>query len=183
MDKGLQGVCMGERRRITMPPHLAYGQQGAGTVSSVFSTGAIFSIICQSLQSYTLFASTFIVSGGGLLVFLGFVLLFFGGISSHIFECLFQVRKSPPQPCWCLISTWSTSTTRKTPCRWTWHSDRRCVMRPAKLMTISSITTTAHWWTAHCSSHREFPKNTFHKTSFIPDSLFIYLYSCGVLMT
>ncbi|XP_060795271.1 peptidyl-prolyl cis-trans isomerase FKBP10 [Neoarius graeffei] len=30
MDKGLQGVCMGERRRITMPPHLAYGQQGAG---------------------------------------------------------------------------------------------------------------------------------------------------------
>ncbi|KAF5880160.1 peptidyl-prolyl cis-trans isomerase FKBP10-like, partial [Clarias magur] len=31
MDKGLQGVCMGERRRITMPPHLAYGQQGAGT--------------------------------------------------------------------------------------------------------------------------------------------------------
>ncbi|KAK3559920.1 hypothetical protein QTP86_026944 [Hemibagrus guttatus] len=30
MDKGLQGVCMGERRRIIMPPHLAYGQQGAG---------------------------------------------------------------------------------------------------------------------------------------------------------
>lgn len=31
MDKGLQGVCMGERRRIVIPPHLAYGQQGAGT--------------------------------------------------------------------------------------------------------------------------------------------------------
>ncbi|XP_028825413.1 peptidyl-prolyl cis-trans isomerase FKBP9 [Denticeps clupeoides] len=30
MDKGLQGVCVGERRRITMPPHLAYGQHGAG---------------------------------------------------------------------------------------------------------------------------------------------------------
>ncbi|XP_036428995.1 peptidyl-prolyl cis-trans isomerase FKBP10 [Colossoma macropomum] len=30
MDKGLQGVCVGERRRITIPPHLAYGQQGAG---------------------------------------------------------------------------------------------------------------------------------------------------------
>lgn len=30
MDQGLQGVCVGERRRITMPPHLAYGQQGAG---------------------------------------------------------------------------------------------------------------------------------------------------------
>ncbi|XP_062387305.1 peptidyl-prolyl cis-trans isomerase FKBP10 isoform X1 [Sardina pilchardus] len=30
MDKGLQGVCAGERRRITMPPHLAYGEHGAG---------------------------------------------------------------------------------------------------------------------------------------------------------
>ncbi|XP_036391102.1 peptidyl-prolyl cis-trans isomerase FKBP10-like [Megalops cyprinoides] len=30
MDKALQGVCMGEKRRITMPPHLAYGENGAG---------------------------------------------------------------------------------------------------------------------------------------------------------
>ena len=30
MDKGLQGVCVGEKRRIVMPPHLAYGEQGAG---------------------------------------------------------------------------------------------------------------------------------------------------------
>uniref|UniRef100_A0A8C1VRR3 peptidylprolyl isomerase n=1 Tax=Cyprinus carpio TaxID=7962 RepID=A0A8C1VRR3_CYPCA len=30
IDKGLQGVCTGERRRIILPPHLAYGQQGAG---------------------------------------------------------------------------------------------------------------------------------------------------------
>ncbi|XP_051522924.1 peptidyl-prolyl cis-trans isomerase FKBP10 [Myxocyprinus asiaticus] len=30
IDKGLQGVCAGERRRIILPPHLAYGQQGAG---------------------------------------------------------------------------------------------------------------------------------------------------------
>lgn len=34
MDKGLQGVCMGERRRITIPPHLAYGQQGVGPFSA-----------------------------------------------------------------------------------------------------------------------------------------------------
>ncbi|XP_074518758.1 peptidyl-prolyl cis-trans isomerase FKBP9 [Halichoeres trimaculatus] len=32
MDQGLLGVCMGERRRITIPPHLAYGLQGAGGV-------------------------------------------------------------------------------------------------------------------------------------------------------
>ncbi|KAJ8364551.1 hypothetical protein SKAU_G00133820 [Synaphobranchus kaupii] len=30
MDKALQGVCMGEKRRITMPPHMAYGENGAG---------------------------------------------------------------------------------------------------------------------------------------------------------
>uniref|UniRef100_A0A8C8ILY6 peptidylprolyl isomerase n=1 Tax=Oncorhynchus tshawytscha TaxID=74940 RepID=A0A8C8ILY6_ONCTS len=30
MDKGLQGVCIGERRRVTLPPHMAYGEQGAG---------------------------------------------------------------------------------------------------------------------------------------------------------
>lgn len=32
MDQGLQGVCIGERRRITVPPHLAYGENGTGKV-------------------------------------------------------------------------------------------------------------------------------------------------------
>lgn len=32
MDQGLLGVCTGERRRVIIPPHLAYGQQGAGNV-------------------------------------------------------------------------------------------------------------------------------------------------------
>ncbi|XP_024049212.1 peptidyl-prolyl cis-trans isomerase FKBP10 isoform X1 [Terrapene carolina triunguis] len=30
MDQGLQGVCFGEKRRIVVPPHLGYGENGAG---------------------------------------------------------------------------------------------------------------------------------------------------------
>ncbi|XP_039975669.1 peptidyl-prolyl cis-trans isomerase FKBP10 [Xiphias gladius] len=30
MDKALRGVCIGEKRRITIPPHMAYGEQGVG---------------------------------------------------------------------------------------------------------------------------------------------------------
>lgn len=30
MDEGLIGVCVGERRTITIPPHLAYGEEGTG---------------------------------------------------------------------------------------------------------------------------------------------------------
>lgn len=32
MDQGLLGVCTGERRRVIIPPHLAYGEQGAGDI-------------------------------------------------------------------------------------------------------------------------------------------------------
>ncbi|KPP77110.1 peptidyl-prolyl cis-trans isomerase FKBP10-like, partial [Scleropages formosus] len=30
MDKALQGLCIGEKRRITVPPHMAYGENGSG---------------------------------------------------------------------------------------------------------------------------------------------------------
>jgi hypothetical protein len=30
MDEGLLGVCIGERRRIVVPPHLGYGEKGRG---------------------------------------------------------------------------------------------------------------------------------------------------------
>ncbi|MGH0169538.1 UNVERIFIED_CONTAM: hypothetical protein FKN15_057091 [Acipenser sinensis] len=30
MDRGIQGMCVNERRNITVPPHLAYGSLGAG---------------------------------------------------------------------------------------------------------------------------------------------------------
>uniref|UniRef100_A0A8C1ZZF7 peptidylprolyl isomerase n=1 Tax=Cyprinus carpio TaxID=7962 RepID=A0A8C1ZZF7_CYPCA len=34
MDQGLLGVCVGERRRIVIPPHLAYGEEGTGVPGS-----------------------------------------------------------------------------------------------------------------------------------------------------
>lgn len=30
MDEGLLGVCIGEKRRIVVPPHLGYGEDGRG---------------------------------------------------------------------------------------------------------------------------------------------------------
>ncbi|KAJ8344696.1 hypothetical protein SKAU_G00288890 [Synaphobranchus kaupii] len=32
MDRGIQGMCVNERRKVTVPPHLAYGSLGAGNV-------------------------------------------------------------------------------------------------------------------------------------------------------
>ncbi|KAI4879271.1 hypothetical protein NFI96_025820, partial [Prochilodus magdalenae] len=32
MEKALLGVCIGERRQVTIPPHLAYGENGTGSL-------------------------------------------------------------------------------------------------------------------------------------------------------
>lgn len=32
-DKGLQDMCSGEKRKLTIPPALAYGKEGKGTVA------------------------------------------------------------------------------------------------------------------------------------------------------
>ncbi|TWW81880.1 peptidyl-prolyl cis-trans isomerase FKBP10 [Takifugu flavidus] len=38
IDKGLQGMCVNERRSVTVPPHLGYGSKGAGEVVPPDST-------------------------------------------------------------------------------------------------------------------------------------------------
>lgn len=44
MDRGLQGMCVNEHRRITIPPHLAYGSIGTGAVQSGHFVGNIWFI-------------------------------------------------------------------------------------------------------------------------------------------
>lgn len=34
MDKALQGLCTGEKRRVTIPPHMAYGEEGVSECDS-----------------------------------------------------------------------------------------------------------------------------------------------------
>ena len=38
MDRGLVGTCLWERRRITIPPHLGYGERGVGKIIPPNST-------------------------------------------------------------------------------------------------------------------------------------------------
>lgn len=44
MDEGLLGVCIGERRRIVVPPHLGYGEEGRGVYYLPFSLTGYFHI-------------------------------------------------------------------------------------------------------------------------------------------
>lgn len=41
MDEGLIGVCVGERRTITIPPHLAYGEEGTGSTRGLESPASM----------------------------------------------------------------------------------------------------------------------------------------------
>lgn len=53
MDEGLLGVCTGEKRRIIIPPHLGYGEEGRGEVDFSFKTPSIndvsFAVQCSCM--------------------------------------------------------------------------------------------------------------------------------------
>uniref|UniRef100_A0A8C4NBS0 peptidylprolyl isomerase n=1 Tax=Eptatretus burgeri TaxID=7764 RepID=A0A8C4NBS0_EPTBU len=51
MDEGLLGMCTGEHRTITMPPHLAYGEQGAGSIPG--SAVLVFDVILVDFHNPT----------------------------------------------------------------------------------------------------------------------------------
>lgn len=45
MDRGLLGMCVNERRRVTVPPHLAYGSIGTGAEEHS-SDGTLLVALC-----------------------------------------------------------------------------------------------------------------------------------------
>lgn len=55
-DKGLQNMCIGERRKLIVPPPLAYGKEGKGTFKIVYRNerSTLSNIVClqeRSLQA------------------------------------------------------------------------------------------------------------------------------------
>lgn len=73
MDQGLIGVCVGEKRTITIPPHLAYGEEGTGARVFVskcsFNIYAPFVCILTSLSPLTISLSGSKIPGSAVLVF------------------------------------------------------------------------------------------------------------------
>lgn len=47
MDRGLQGMCVNEHRRITVPPHLAYGSIGTGTLHPYTALVPSLVLVCN----------------------------------------------------------------------------------------------------------------------------------------
>jgi peptidylprolyl isomerase len=47
-DKGLQGMKVGGRRQLTIPPHLAYGDRGAG---GVIKPGETLVFVCDLVSA------------------------------------------------------------------------------------------------------------------------------------
>lgn len=47
LDKGLQGMCVGERRQLVVPPHLAHGESGGERQTLVCSPFAASRWFCK----------------------------------------------------------------------------------------------------------------------------------------
>lgn len=67
MDEGLIGVCVGEKRTITIPPHLAYGEEGTGECVTEEVTSRCFLPTCVITSFCPLAGSK--IPGSAVLVF------------------------------------------------------------------------------------------------------------------
>lgn len=50
-DQGVQGMCIGEKRKLTIPAHLGYGKRGAGSVIPPDSD-LIFTVELVGIKGY-----------------------------------------------------------------------------------------------------------------------------------
>lgn len=123
MDEGLIGVCVGEKRTITIPPHLAYGEEGTG--------------VCVML-AYPYLCHKNVLSP----FMLCLKLLILDSFFLFLLPRLSQALRSLVQLCWCLTFTSSTSTTRQTTLRSPSLTSRRSVESKPRRETLSNITTT-----------------------------------------
>lgn len=85
MDEALIGVCVGERRSITIPPHLGYGEEGTGG--------------CHANSNQLKF---------------NFLFFYFKFIFLPDYLSPMQALKSLDQLCWCSTFISLTFTTRQT---------------------------------------------------------------------
>lgn len=55
MDEGLLGVCTGEKRRIIIPPHLGYGEEGRGELGFAFKSFVVKPLLFSNLCVFSFF--------------------------------------------------------------------------------------------------------------------------------
>lgn len=88
-DRGLQNMCAGERRKLTIPPALAYGKEGKGTNTWVVNLNEEMLICCI------------------ILAHLSSVLFFIAYL--WVFLCL-QVKSLLAVPSFLTLSSWRSKT-------------------------------------------------------------------------
>lgn len=123
MDQGLLGMCVGERRFVTMPPSLGYGENGDGEyVMCVISSSNLF-VTCNYAN---------VPRDGSIRR-----MLELQGVSS------LQAVISQDRHHWCLMSFFWTFTIPEMASRWPIRSSRALAPGRLSLETLSATTTMA----------------------------------------